>query len=69
VDPGSNLLASFSNLQPDKYTVTLTAQTLSSPYSFIAFDRAVITSAVEVMDLDKWVNAPNLTPILNLLSV
>ena len=57
VDPGSNLLASFSNLPLDTYTVTLTAQTLSSPSSLIAFDRAVITSAVEVVNLDKWVNA------------
>lgn len=56
MDPGSEVLASFSNLQLDTYTVTLTAQTLSSPSSFIAFDRAVITSAVEVSNLDKWVD-------------
>jgi len=55
-NPGSNLLASFSNLPLDTHTVTLTAHTLSSPSSFIAFDRAVITSAVEVMDLREWVN-------------
>ena len=54
--PGSNLLASFSGLPPTTHTVTLTAYTLSTPSSFIAFDRAVITSAVDVMDLNKWVN-------------
>ncbi|KAF9650651.1 hypothetical protein BDM02DRAFT_3127622 [Thelephora ganbajun] len=48
VNSSSNLLVSFSNLRLDNYTVTLTAQTLSSPSSFIAFDRAVITSAVQV---------------------
>ena len=56
VTPGSDLLVSFSNLRPATYTVTLTAQTSSSPSSFIAFDRAVITSTVNVTNLDKWVN-------------
>ena len=56
-NPLANLLASYSGLQLDTHTVTLTADTLSSPSSFIAFDRAVITSAVEAMNLDKWVNA------------
>ncbi|KAF9792600.1 hypothetical protein BJ322DRAFT_60191 [Thelephora terrestris] len=52
VGPSSNLLASFSNLPLDTYTVTLTANTSSSPSSFIAFERAVITSAVEVANLN-----------------
>jgi len=54
--PASTLLASFSNLRLDTHKIILTAYTLSSPSSFIAFDRAVITSSVEVMNLDKWVN-------------
>lgn len=56
VGPSLNLLASFSNLPLDTYIVTLTANTSSSPSSFIAFERAVITSAVKVANLDKWVN-------------
>jgi len=55
-NPNSTLLASFSNLRLDTHKIILTAYTLQSPSSFIAFDRAVITSAVEVMGLDKWVN-------------
>ena len=55
-NPNSTLLASFSNLPLGAHKIILTAYTLSSPSSFIAFDRAVITSAVEVMNLDKWVN-------------
>ena len=57
VNPGSNLLASFSELLLDTYTVTLTANTSSSPSSFIAFERAVITSAVGVANLNEYVNA------------
>jgi hypothetical protein len=57
VDPNSNVLASFSDLSLDSYTVTLTAHTSSSPSSFLAFERAIITSAVEVANLDKCVNA------------
>ena len=59
VDPSSNILASFSNLQLDTYIVTLTTRTSSSPSSFVAFDRAVITSALEVMDLDRWGDESN----------
>lgn len=62
VGPSSDLLASFSNLPLDTYTVTLTANTSSSPSSFIAFERAVITGAVEVTNLDKCVNGPNYYP-------
>ena len=53
VGPGSNLLASFSNLALDTYTVTLTANTSSSPSSFIAFEKAIITSAVSVANQDR----------------
>jgi hypothetical protein len=53
VGPSLNLLASFSDLPLDTYTVTLTANTSSSPSSFIVFERAVITSAVKVTNLDK----------------
>ena len=34
-------------------------RTSSSPSSFIAFDRAVIASALDVTDLDRWVDVPN----------